>query len=891
MSSFVLLGSIASIISAVSSVISIVVLAFVLLGAFLAYRRGFARSALRLDTLIATIVLAVIGTSFLKGLVGGFFEGTVNDVLAEEGLTSITEASPTMTELIKGLPGALAGPFVFLVLFIILNIIFLIIYNILKRIPVFKRTIVSKRVDHLLGMVVGAVCTLLLISSFLIPVSGYVNVADDVLTNVEHTDLDQESAQEILDIHQNYVTPFADNTAFSASNFLLGSVVFERLFACEVQGDTVNLVDEIAYLTKTYTTMTPLIDVDFEFSRFEKEQGDALRKFANDFDKSVLVPHILCEILPEAADNWNNGEEFGGISNPADSSPENLQSLMNNTIGIMETTTKDTIKGDLVTLCELLATMAENGTLASLENAGSNEILKTLSDPGVVSGLMDILYENERTRILVADLSNLGFDAIGESLNIPETDEEVREQLVADLNEAITKAEGFDTYDAKVEDLSNSIANIFTEYGMEATEEEAKLYAEAIIGYGPLTSAGEGETAADSYFAIIGAAIADVNGTASAGGVTLLSNAVESDERTEKLHALIRDYQAKNGDISLAGTQNLTNMINGNADLVHKMVTWDQIHVVENELFSGNDELFHNQTLALEEIIIVLSDALKEDGDGFSFDYKTIDTKALSAALHKLAGTRKDADGNELQSLGTALSNVIKHTLQQTGIDAVAAEELVDHIVEKEKDSTDGKKDTLSAAFSLVTVFENESDNEGMKEHVSSLMQDLNGDSAKVLSNCVSPNLVGKYTTGNVNKERTDAICHVTKDLLDNFGNHSDDLTEEQLDAEATYMQTIFTLATVADDGNAKKLFSTDANQESKLGKTADEFVASVNNSVVISETVLGETDALQVAIGDKMNSDDKTALKIAIDNNTELSSDLRNALTTAFSLNNMAEQ
>ena len=100
----------------------------------------------------------------------------------------------------------------------------------------------------------------------------------------------------------------------------------------------------------------------------------------------------------------------------------------------------------------------------------------------------------------------------------------------------------------------------------------------------------------------------------------------------------------------------------------------------------------------------MLSDALKEDGDGFSFDYKTIDTKALSAALHKLAGTRKDADGNELQSLGTALSNVIKHTLQQTGIDAVAAEELVDHIVEKEKDSTDGKKDTLSAAFSIMYV-------------------------------------------------------------------------------------------------------------------------------------------------------------------------------------------
>jgi len=889
MSSFVLLGSVASIISTVSLVLSIVVLAFVLLGAFLAYRRGLVRSALRLGTVILAAVIALIVAIFLKDTIGSLFESAVHGALDGEGFAAITDASPTMTDLIIGLPGALAGPFVFLTLFIILNSIFLIVYHILKRIPIFHIKLTNKLLDHILGAAVGAVSTLILVSCFLIPFAGYVNVADDVLTNVEHTDLDEDSSQEIIEIHQNYVTPFASNIAFTISDTLLGDVVFETLFSCDVQGDTVNLVDEIAYLTKTYTTMTPLIDVDFEFARFEKEQGDALRKFANDFDKSVLVPHVLSELLPEAANKWNNGEEFGGVSNPADSSPENLQSLMNNTIHIMETTTHDTLKGDLVTLCELLATMAENGTLASMENASSDEILKTLSDPGVVSGLVDILYENERTRILVADLSNIGFDAIGDSLNIPETDEEVRAHLTADLNEAIKKAEGLEGYDAQVSDLSDSIANIFTEYGMEATEEDAKFYAEAIIGYGPVTSAGDGETAADTYFAIIGAAMAEVNGEA-ASGITMLSASMAADERTEKLHSLIRDYQAKNGNDALTGTQNLTNMINGETTLVHKVVTWDQVHVVGGELFSGGDESFHNQTLALEEIIIVLSDALKEDGDGFSIDYKTIDTKALSSALHKLAGTRKDADGHELHNLGSALTNIIKYTLQQTGIDPAAAEELIDHIVEEEKDSTSGKKDTLSAAFSLVTVFENDSDNDAMKEQVNSLMQDLDGDSAKVLSNCVSPNLIRNYSTGDIGKERTDALCLVTKDLLNNFGNHSDDLTEEQLDAEATYMQTIFTLATVADDGSANKLFSSNENEESKLGKTADEFVASVNNSVVISETLLDETDALQVAIGDKMDSEDKAALKGAVDNNTELSAEMRNALITAFSLNNTAE-
>lgn len=887
MNSPVLLGNIAGILSTASLVISILVFGLFALGIFLAGKRGLTLSLLRFGMLIVSLVLALFGTTFLKGYVGSFLESTLQQYLGK--FKSITEASPTLTDLINGLPGALVGPLVFLVLFILLNIITLSIYKALKNRSLFKAKLKQRFLDHLLGAVVGAVCTLLLISCFLVPVAGYVDVADDVLTNVEHTELDEESAEIITEIHRDYVTPFAGNVTFSAANTLLGGVVFERLFACEVQGDTVNLVEEIAFLTKTYTTVTPLIEVDFEFSQFGKEQGDALRTIANDFDKSVLVPNILCEILPEAAHQWNSGNEFSGISNPAESSPENLQPLMNDTLDIMETTTKDTIKGDLTTLCELLATMAENGTLASLEGAGSNEILNTLSSPGVVSGLMDILYANERTRILVADLSNLGFDAIGESLNIPETDEEVRAELTADLNEAIAKAEVFSTYDEKVDNLSDSIANIFVKYGMEATKEESELYAKAIIGYGPLTSDGEGETTAETYFDIIGAAIAQVNGNATAGGVTLLSSSEANDERTEQLHDLIRSYRAQYGNQKLTAAQNLTDMITGNDDLVHKMVTWDQIHVVGNELFVGSEESFHDQILALEETITVLSNALQEDGDGLKLDYKTIDTKALSAALHKLAGTRKDASGNELQNLGSALANVIKHTLQKTGIDPEAAEELINHIIEEEKES-ENKKDTLSAAFSLVTVFENDADNDEMKDHVSSLMQDLDGASATVLSNCVSPNLVGKYTTGNVNKDRTDAICDVTKDLLNNFGKHSDDLTEEQLDAEATYMQTIFTLATVADDGSAKKLFTTETNQESKLDKTADEFVASINNSVVISETLLTKTDALQLAVGDKMNADDKTALKLAVDNNTELSNETRSALITAFSLNNMAE-
>ncbi len=485
MNSPILLGSIASIISTASLILSIVIFALVALGVFLAVRRGLLRSALRLTTLIITIVLALLGAMFLKDTLGALIEGLLSGVLSGDRLNSVTESSPTLSELIAGLPGALAGPFVFLFLFIILNVIFVIAYNLLKRIPIFKITVGNKLVDRILGGVVGAICSLLLVSCFMIPFAGYVNVADNVLTNVEHTDLSEESAKDITDIHENYVTPLANNAALTVSDTLLGSVVFENLFSCEIKGESVNLVNEIAYLTKTYTTITPLVDVDFELSEFDKEQGDALRKFASDFDESAIVPHILCEILPSAANKWNHGEEFVGVSNPTESVPENMQSLMGHTVAIMETTTDATLKNDLVTLCELIATMAENGTLATLSSASSNEILMTLSDPGVVSGLVDILNANEHTQILVGDLTAIGMDAIIDSMELPEIDDELRDQIMDDLNAAIESIEHIEGYDAQVEALSGNIADVLAEHGTTATDEELKLYAETIIGYGP----------------------------------------------------------------------------------------------------------------------------------------------------------------------------------------------------------------------------------------------------------------------------------------------------------------------------------------------------------------------------------------------------------------------
>lgn len=885
MSTFILLGNISGIISIASLIFSFIIFSLVGLFAFIAFRRGLVRSALRFGTLIVAILLSLIGTNLLKGVIGSLFDGLIDSFVSTDSFNAIKEASPSLADPIQGLPGALIAPFIFLVLFIFVHINFFVAYHLLKRIPVFRVELKNKILDKSLGAVVGLICSLLLISCFLIPFAGYASAADDILTNMAYSELDDESAKEFTEIHQNYVAPLANNATFVVADTMLGYLVFENVVSCDIQGEKLNLVDEFSYLAKTYTTISPIIETEFDITQFDKEEGDALRNFANHFDKSELIPRILCEILPSAANKWNKGQEFIGIPNPGEDADENVQSLMDDVIDIMGTTTRETIKTDLVTICEMIATLAENGTFAATDDDTSRKLLKNLAEPGLVSGLINILYENERTRILIADVSNICFDTIGSALELPETDENVRENLTADLDEAIQLTQEIDDYNTQIIYLTDSISNIFFEYGVEATEKEAALYAQAIVGYGPITPSDEEATVADTYFSIIGDTITQVSSHSTANGVNLLASNFSVNEKSAVLYELILNYQTQNGNTALKNAKKLASMINGNSPLDHKVITADMLYIMDREIFINGAEAFRDEVTALEEIVIVMANAIDESMDKFYIDYTIVDTKALSTALHRLNGKRLSNEGRELHNLSRALVNLVKYTMNRTGIDAIAADALIEYVVEQEKEGNNGKKDTLSAAFALGGILENNTDNKDMKNKVNTLMKDLDGESAKIISNCVSPNMIRNFSTSSLSVERTNALCHVTKDMLDKFGEQSDNFTEEQLDAETAYMQTIFSLATVSENKEAGKLFASQENEESQLGKTAEEFVASVTDSVVISQTLLNETEAVRVAVGNNMISEDKTALTNAVRNNTDLSEKMKIALSTAFSL------
>jgi len=890
---------ITDIISAVSLAVSIIALAFVALGIILGIKRGLLHSAFRLTAVIlaagASIIIArslrptvanLISQYLLEGKLGNMQLDPVFQL--DPSVQELLNASPTAAELVSELPGALAAPLVFFVSFIVLNAIFYLLYKIPKRLTrglkkKFSESPAGKaQVGRMLGAALSLVASFVVVACFLAPFSGYVSFADEIVTELEGVSIDEELDQTILELDKAYLTPIKENKALSIAGTVMNPIVFDSIASSEIGGYTVVWSDEVAYLADIYGTVKPILDTGIDLSQFGEAEATALRTFAKDFRNSQLVPHIIAELLPAMATEWNQGEDFVGIENPANTVSVQLQPMMSTMVNVLETTTYESLTEDITTLTELLATLSESGTLAMFgEEISAKDIIAALSKPGLISGMIDNLYLNKHMRTLVADIANLGFDAISESLHIPTDSDAVRAELSEKLKDAVDKTESIEDYDKKITTLSGDIGNLFEKYGVSANKDATKLYAECIVGIGPLSSEDGSSTVLD-YFTIIADTLNEELANASLPVAPVYGNTPVNN----KVKEAVKAYLATAGNDAAKNAAMLAKEIRGEEKLHHAVITLEDIHLSAMEMSEMTFEDMHKQSQSLEDIITILATVMTFGEDGsLSIDIEKIDTDAISDALYRLASTGIDAEGHEIHNIAHAITGVIKYALYQVGINASAASELVNHMTKVHPDGT--QKNPLSSAFAVLHVVQKDTtmSADEMKESITTMVKDLDKESAKVLSDCISSNLLNTFVADELPAEQTDALVTVTKDIITNIGELTESLTDEQLEAETAYMQTIFDLAVNAGESREESLFTTEENDTSSLDMSASEFVDTIKHSTIILNTVINETENLKAAVNNGMPEQDKEQLLDAIEKDTELPEDLKNALLDVFQL------
>lgn len=892
------MSDISELISTASLVINIVALAFVALGIILGIKRGLLHSTFRLVAVLLAAGVSIVVARMLRPIASEMisnliFQGQIDpsiplELQLDPAIQNLLNASPTATELVINLPAALAAPLVFFVSFMTLNTIFYLLYKIPKRLTKNLKkkcaeTPVGKTpIGRLLGAGVSLAASFLIVACFLAPFAGYVSFADEIVTELEGVSIDEETDQLILEIDETYLTPVKNNQALTIAGTLMNPIVFDSVTNSEIAGYKVVWREEIAYLADTYGTLKPLLDTGFDLSTFGETEATALRTFAANFDNSVLIPHIIAELLPAMATEWNQGNDFMGMENPANTVPAQLQPMMGTVVNVLESTTYESLPKDITTLTELIATLSESGTLAMLgDDISARDIIAALSKPGLISGLIDNLYLNEHMRTLVTDMANLGFDAISESLHIPADDDAVRDELSHKIHDAVVKTESIEGYDEKINSLSGDLNSLFSKYGVSSDKETAKLYAECIVGVGPITTEGDNSDVVD-YFTVIGEALNEELANASLMVSPVYGNTPTSD----KVKEAVRAYLATADSAAAKNAAKIANQMRGEEKLQHSVITMQDIHLSATEMGMMSFEDIHKQSQSLEDIVSVLATVITFDEAGdLSIDIAKIDTDALSGALFRLASTGTDAEGHEVHNIAHAITGVVKYSLYQVGIDAAAANDLVNHMT---TDRPEGNgKNPLSSAMAVITVIQpnEEMTKEEVKESITTLVKDLDKDSAKVLSDCISLNLINNFTPVTLPEEEADALVTVTKDIINNFGEHADELTEEQLEAESVYVETIFDLAINAKTEDTNSFFASEESESSSIDMTAEEFVDTISHSVIISNTVKSETENLKAVVGETLPEADKEILIDALEKNETIDEELKNALLNIFGI------
>ena len=451
------------------------VLFFVLACGLLGLLGGLIVGARKKIAGISAIILSVIASMITIPILVNVFATPENVAMLVEliGFTKeyneIIAISPSVADLIVGIPIALVAPIVFLPIYFVLRLFFRIIAGIVTKIIYKKKGFARNR---LLGMPLGFVQGVLSAMVIVIVIAGYVNTVD----NVTDTILAQESEQ-LTEIQatvsqvDQYLNIVADDPVIKIldkTNF-----VFDSLNSFKFDGKNVVLKNEISSITEAGVYLVPVLE-NTDFSTWTSVQYDALDAFVDKFGNSSMLPKLSSEVLSAACSKWADGEEFLGMAAPE--ADETINPLLVTLYATFKTSTHETIVVDLGTVVDILKIVGEADLLSG---SASTDMLSKLNGD-LISNLLRVISSNERFNILIPEVTNLGMRMLATALKLPANAAEVHANVTNSLSTDINKFLADQSEDSAAQ-LKKDVAKSLKSNGIDVNEDVAGVVADTMV--------------------------------------------------------------------------------------------------------------------------------------------------------------------------------------------------------------------------------------------------------------------------------------------------------------------------------------------------------------------------------------------------------------------------
>ncbi len=437
-----------------------------------------------LAALLAALISNLVIGKAVTSLVEGGSLGEIGDMLAElpTGLTAISKLAAMVVAPIIFIP-------LFIVLRIVLNIVGKVVLKVIlnafekkgktERIKKEKKAVERKGIKksnsvfavhhaNLLGATLGAVCSVLVLCTFLVPLTGALELVDGVVPVALNMAEDADETGVVATI-SDIVDGSANNAGTLTVKLVGGKALYGLMTTATVDGEMANLNKESALFASLANSTVALVNANEE----PDKAGEAIRDISPAFSKSVISRILVTEICSAAGEDWSEGRAYYGLKRP--SLGKDFKSLNDATIQVLSTSDKENIKTDVKAFTEAIAVVVEDGLTSDL----SGNAMAILSDEKTTSKLFRIFLEDERHVPFVDGVADFGVGMLMDSVQAPQ----VRAQLYADFVQDFSAIRGTD-HDA----LVIAYADVFDTYGIRVSEDELNRAASAATVDANMTS-------------------------------------------------------------------------------------------------------------------------------------------------------------------------------------------------------------------------------------------------------------------------------------------------------------------------------------------------------------------------------------------------------------------
>ena len=867
--------------------------------------RKLAKTRIRSISVIACVLLALIGTFIFKSVV--LDPAFAKDLLNEYGeslpkeLTDLTNSSNLLFEFVLGLPVALISPVIFVTLYVVLSLISGIVYLFIlifggraikksnqKDIPYVKaKCIAWSAASAFLSLIV-----------ILIPVAFYGGLANDVVETVAGMEVVDAKTQETLQmVSDDYLTPIADGTTVSVFRALGGDILIDEMTSFTISGGTVYLRNEVRAIFNVTDSVMALTG---DLSECGDAEADALVVAVDSLTNSKLLTAISAELICMSTEEIATGKKYIKVDDSG-----MFDDLVNKTVTILYTDAKsenDTertqYKADLKTVALMFSDLIKGGAIANMDD--TEAMMDELAGGTTIKKVIRDLGQNSSMKCLIPEVTNIGIKAIANAVDVREDADEVYNELMSTIAADLNSVKELDDA-AKVKELSPKLTDAFDNAGIVIDKQVIDLYSVAMI-QGIINEAGDEEiTAADveGFFA----AFAD-----SANQIDTPDSA-DDDDNANSIPAILArmiynlsivdvkatDYNEEGvKDMIAAGALAMTGstesvlykvivegvVLKKNLDAMFVDSTKDPnyTYAIQNKFYSTST--FEN-TIALasaatmkEHSLLLFMDEIAIDVDNVGDFDADVEAEAIGGIFAQAGTLMNDVSGDDI-NLGTMAGSVgaILNSLNKS--ECVGEEKTANLFIAILQSSTVrdsasmdigtatqlGVKGTVKNANGDPVDYEktfktisntmdvlqnmNSSTEEGMsQEDLAVVLKDLNPQTAGMIESYITEDRLAEDY--GLDAEQSGTAAPLISDVFGYMGNAN--MSEEESAKEAEALNDVMNLVTNAsdraqNDETSQVMFGTDNN--SVMGKSADDTVATFMASESLKHSLRENSESL----------------------------------------------